>query len=57
VFVDEGRVKASLNDKDVNASLFRAGLSLTDALKSLEKALQPGGDADWRTWKPSKSRK
>lgn len=51
VFVQDGSFRVSLNDRDNGASLYRAGSGLTEALVSLERALGPDGEADWRPWK------
>lgn len=51
VFVEDGRVKLALNDREASASLYVAGDSLKQALGSLEKALGGPGRPDWRAWK------
>lgn len=52
VTVDDGCVKACLHDRDTRRSLFVAGVSVLDAICSLEIALE-GDDADWRPWRSS----
>lgn len=51
IFVEDGRVKLALNDREASASLYVAGDSLKQALGSLEKALSGPGRPDWRAWK------
>lgn len=55
VFVDEGVLKLSLNDRDNSASLYASGCTLQDAFLGLEKRV---GDKspDWRPWKGRKRR-
>lgn len=50
VFVEDGKVKVCLNDRNSNSSLFRAADTLLEALQSLNEALAPTGHADWRAW-------
>lgn len=53
VFVDDGSVKASLNDRALSRSCFATGASLEACLLALEAMLQDES-ADWRGWKPRK---
>lgn len=50
VFLDEGFVKACLNDRENNRSFFKASGSLNGVLAELEEALETG-TADWRAKK------
>jgi hypothetical protein len=47
VFVEDGRVKACLNDRQEERSLWVSSTSFLGALAALEDALRSGG-ADWR---------
>jgi hypothetical protein len=47
LFAEEGQWKVCLNDRDGGVVLFRGGLTVSDALGGLEKALVEG-TADWR---------
>jgi len=47
--VEDGRIVASLNDKECKRSLYRSGETVKGALVALEKALSDPG-ADWRPW-------
>jgi len=55
IFVDAGVLKLCLNDRDAGASLYVTGEVLSDALESLEKALNDT-KPDWRLWKKRKVR-
>jgi len=47
VFVEDGTLKACLNDRDAERTLWRSGQSLEDVLLAIEVALvEPG--TDWR---------
>jgi hypothetical protein len=54
VFIEDGIVKVCLNDKNLQASLYRSAASILGALQALDKALSPAGDQDWRLWKKGK---
>lgn len=50
VFIEEGRVKVCLNDREFERSLYASGDTLAGVLAALEKAL--AADAcEWRMWK------
>lgn len=55
VFIESGRVKLSLNDRDVERSAYVTGEGLEDALKTMERHLVEG-KADWRSWGGKKKR-
>ena len=46
-FLDEGKCKVCVNDREMNRSFFRAAAGLYDALEAVEEALE-SGSADWR---------
>jgi hypothetical protein len=50
VFVEAGRVKLCLSDRDLNRTAWGTGDTLEDALAGLELALE-SGSADWRSSK------
>lgn len=49
VFVEDGRVKVCLNDKELERSGYVSGDTLTGVLVALEKALATEG-LEWRPW-------
>jgi hypothetical protein len=49
LFVEQGKIKASLNDRALQQGLYATGTSLSDVLLSLEHAIV-SGRADWRAW-------
>jgi hypothetical protein len=49
IFVEDGKVKASLNDRAMQRGLYATGSSLGDALLCLEHAIATDR-ADWRAW-------
>jgi hypothetical protein len=55
VFFDSGLLKLSMNDRDVNKSLYVTADGLLDALDSMEAALRDGS-AVWRknSWQNGK---
>ena len=57
IFVDEGMLKASLNDKELQRSLFRTSNDLLSLFEALEAAVGQGDAADWRTWKNAGKRR
>ena len=50
IFVEEGRVKACLNDRDQGLVAFTSGVSVEDVFKSADKGLL----ADTLDWRPSR---
>lgn len=54
IFVEDGKVKAALNDKNVTASLYRSGESILDVVEAIETALREGGGDEWHVWKKSR---
>lgn len=50
VFLEEGRVKAALNDRAEKCSLWATADSVAAALASLESMLA-SGRPDWRRWR------
>lgn len=57
VFVADGQMKACLNDRDSECSLYVSGATLVDCLTALEKRLNGDKEADWRAWGKKKKRK
>jgi len=53
LFVEDGCVKLSLNDKDTRRTLYVASQSVDEAFKTLEAALQVD-NPPWRSWKGKK---
>lgn len=53
LFVEEGKVKAALNDREMKRSLYVSSDTLEDVLGALEEGLADEG-ADWRVWKTGK---
>jgi len=49
VFVEDGRLKVALNDKDCRRSLYVASDGLQGGLKAMESLLGTG-KAEWRAW-------
>lgn len=56
LFVEDGRVKACLNDKDQGAVCFVAARGLMEVMDAAETILC-NGTGDWRTSRPASSRK
>jgi len=59
VFIEEGVVKACLNDRDASRTLWVSGPSVPDTLKALD-ALLRAGEGEWRSskpWTPGKRQK
>lgn len=54
-FVDEGMLKAALNDRDSQHTLYATAPTLQEALLSLEKRVNDA-NADWRPWKRKSKR-
>lgn len=54
VFVESGRWRACVNDRDSESSFFRSSESFLGLLESLESALS-NGTADWRA-RPQRKR-
>ncbi len=50
LLVEDGNVKACLNDREMERSLFRAAGEFLSALEALEKALAEGDESEWRPW-------
>lgn len=50
LFVEDGNVKACLNDREMERSLFRSAGEFLEALEALEKALTQGDESEWRPW-------
>lgn len=55
LFIDDGVLKAALNDKDCKRSLYASGDTLEDVLDALEAALSSAEPA-WRTWQAAKKK-
>lgn len=55
IICEGGLMKVSLNDRELERSLWRSGMTLQEALGSLEKALG-SSKADWRPWPGRKGR-
>lgn len=55
-FIDEGQLKACLNDKDQECSAYVTGDAFKAILDTLEKKLQ-ADSLDWRSWKKGLRRK
>jgi len=53
---EEGRIVVSVNDKELNRSLYRSGGTVDEALKAIEKAIIDP-KADWRYWSGKGGRK
>lgn len=56
LFIEDGRWKAAINDKDLRASLYVTADTLVGALKALESALA-SPSPDWRGWNKGKGKK
>lgn len=52
VFVNDGRIKLCLNDREAQCSLYVTADTMQGAFASLEKQLASGPRADWRKWAP-----
>lgn len=55
LFIEDGTVKAAMNDKDLQQSLYVAAESLEAVLDGLERHLATG-KGDWRAWKRGKGK-
>jgi len=54
LFIDDATFKCSLNDRQEQRTLYRAGNTVQEALLSLELALLEGSADAWRDWKRKK---
>lgn len=54
LFVEDGKIKAALNDKNVQASMFRSADAVLDVLEALEAALSDGEGDSWYPWKKNR---
>lgn len=52
LLVEQGVVKACLNDRAADRSLWRSGGTLEEALSAIEDSIQ-GGHPDWRYYAPA----
>lgn len=56
VFVEDGCLKVSLNDRDQCRSLYASAESVQGAIKAIEEALATGA-TDWRAWRTGGKKK
>jgi len=57
LFVEDGNVKACLNDRECERSLFRSAGEFLSALEAIEKALKEGDESEWRPWNKKRSKR
>lgn len=56
IFIEQGHVKAALNDGDAKRSCYVTADSLQDVLELLEKGLKDDS-VDWRAWNQNTKKK